>query len=227
MPDTKGKKPKYDITKAPKLDPRSRRRCPCGFEGSPNEIMAHRHGWKKRPECRGKIINVWTPSEGDNIGPSKDLITEPQEAQEPQQSQETQGVSNVPVYEYLGTENEPRVPAPEADAEAVAKRLTEELHLTPPEDIGGDGHRELVEGDFQEQPPVTPPSLTPEKQTLEVPPVILVWYNWARDQGWFQGDGSISAFVTDCLLDHFRHCWGYRVVIVSEEEVSIIEQARS
>ncbi len=223
--------------------PKSRWRCPCGYEGNWDEFRGHRKGYKNREECHGKGVKVWEPeldAEGRIVTETpKQADSETQEASQiqtpelglPQSPPESELTSEdrIPlrVYEYLGTEDAESLPAPHEDPEIIARRLSEQLNLSAPEDIGGNGHHELIEGDFVEQPAVGPPSLSPVKQTIEVPPVILVWYNWARDQGWFQGDGTISAFVTDCLLDHFRHCWGYRIVVVSEEEVSIIEQNRS
>jgi len=154
-----------------------------------------------------------------------------QEAQEAQEATQTltppEPTPELPapiIYEYLGTEEE----LPEQthdDPEAIARKLTEQLGLER-EGPGGNGHGEL-EGDFLLETPPGPVSLQKVKQIVEVPPVFLVFYDFFKSQGWFQGDGSISAWVTDFLLDHIRHCLGWRVVVVNEEEVRIVEQTRS
>ena len=198
-------------------------------------MLGHRHGWKKRSECRGKIVKVWDPSQEEEVIPGPQEAEQPQEPQEPQAVLPTaegtateitpQTTTKAPVWEYQGTDEELPEQKPE-DPEAVARRLREELNSETPTGVGGDGRGEL-EGDFIVEQATGPVSLQKVRQTVELPPVVLVWYDYFKNQGWFQGDGSISAFVTDFLLDHIRNCFGLRVIIVSETEVQIVEQSRA
>jgi hypothetical protein len=198
-------------------------------------MLGHRHGWKKRLECRGKIVKVWDPSQEDEITPGPQEAEQPQEPREPQDvlpaaegtttELPLQTIPKAPVYEYRGADDE----LPEQisnDPEVIARRYLEQLNKEAPAGVGGDGHGEL-EGDFIVEQATGPVSLQHVRQTVELPPVVLVWYDYYKNQGWMQGDGSISSFVIDFLLDHIRNCLGMRVIIVSETEVEIVEQSRS
>ena len=81
--------------------------------------------------------------------------------------------------------------------------------LLPPE--GGPG--------WTVEPPERP-QVTVERISVSLPAVVHVWYDWARQEGWRVGDGSLSAFVTDCLLDHFRNCWGKMLVVADARELN-------
>jgi hypothetical protein len=136
-----------------------------------------------------------------------------------------QATTKAPVYEYQGIDDE----LPEQisdDPEVIARRYLEQLNKEAPTGVGDDGHGGL-EGDLIVETTTGPVSLQKVRQTVELPPVVLVWYDYFKNLGWFQGDGSISAFVTDFLLDHIRNCFGLRVIIVSETEVQIVEQSRA
>jgi len=216
------------------IDPRTIYRCPCGFESTMNVMIGHRHGWKKRPECRGKIVKRWGPSQEVGITPTAEIpqippstaaIPEIPPSPEGTTAEPPPQATTAPVWEYRGADEELPEQKPE-DPEAIARRIREELTSKTPTGVGGDGRGEL-EGDFIVEQTTGPISLQKVRQTVELPPVVLVWYDYFKNQGWFQGDGSISAFVTDFLLDHIRNCFGLRIIIVSETEVQIVEQSRA
>lgn len=226
---------RFDLTLLPPIDPRSRWRCPCGFEDTYYAVRGHRYHLKGHPECKGKMVKIWDPvqdAQDTRVTEATEVTQDTQVTQDVPIAPEgatpgppPQATIRAPVYEYLGADEE----LPEQisdDPEVIARRYLEQLNKEAPAGVGGDGHGEL-EGDFIVEQTTGPVSLQHIKQTVELPPVVLVWYDYYKNQGWMQGDGSISSFVTDFLLDHIRNCLGMRVIIVSETEVEIVEQSRS
>jgi len=226
---------RFDLTSLPPIDPRSRWRCPCGFEDTYYVVRGHRYHLKGHPGCKGKIVKIWDPAQDTQVTQITEVTQDTQVTQETQNipiapegatsEVPPQAIVKVPVYEYQGIDDELPGQIPD-DPEAVARRYLEQLNKETPTGVGDDGHGEL-EGDFIVEQTAGPVSLQKVRQTVELPPVVLVWYDYFKNQGWFQGDGSISAFVTDFLLDHIRNCFGLRVIIVSETEVQIVEQSRA
>lgn len=226
---------RFDLKSLPPIDPRSRWRCPCGFEDTYYAVRGHRYHLKGHPQCKGKMVKIWDPAQDTQVTQATETTEVIQDTQVtpivPAAPEATatelppQAIAKVPVYEYLGADEE----LPEQisdDPEVIARRYLEQLNKEAPTGVGGDGHGEL-EGDFIVEQTAGPVSLQKVRQTVELPPVVLVWYDYYKNQGWMQGDGSISSFVIDFLLDHIRNCLGMRVIIVSETEVEIVEQSRS
>lgn len=112
------------------------------------------------------------------------------------------------------------------DPEAVAKLYNERrfkvapLSGETPPDGGGNGHsgEPLEPGDYHLEGGLPQPAVSFIREPVNLPVIVKVMYDWAREQGWNQGDGSMSTFVTDMLMDHFRNCIGMAVVVVRKEE---------
>lgn len=79
---------------------------------------------------------------------------------------------------------------------------------------GGEGAIPLPPGDYHFEPPTNEPELSSTRDTIILPPVCRVMYDWARAQGWLVADGSFSAFILDIVLDHWRNCWGKAIVVM-------------
>lgn len=208
--------------------------CPCGFRGGWQQIGGHRKGWKKRDACRGpgpRGERIWMidPGSGD---PRPDWM--PQGMPIPQAHDAPAAPPIDPEPEPLPEEEEeessvgfdPFVYSGLDDAEALAAALNRERGFEAPSP-GGNGHGPVetlelgAEGEWSEEKSASPLAVSEFREAVTLPAVAKVIYDWARAQGWGQGDGSLSAFILDVLLDHFSQCWGMKIVVVSREEVEI------
>lgn len=238
-------------------DPRSIWRCPCGWEGPLPAYRGHRRGYRKRPEClqdigrgRGKGVQVWTPDEnplGDtppfaSSGISEDLIA-PETFQDQEQpteaAEDEQETPDGPVsFEYRGLDEVPL--GNDWDAEEWARQfnLRRQQGVPPPQNgevrapPGGLVPPAMAfspspPGDFEAVPSVGPPHLTSTRQNITVPPVLLVIYDVMVNMGWWQGDGSLSALVTDFVLDHFHNTLGLGVYVHRREEIEVDDEERA
>ena len=46
-------------------------------------------------------------------------------------------------------------------------------------------------------------------------------YDWMKGQGWNAGQGTLSDWVTDIVMDHWKHCLGMGIFILRREEVDV------
>lgn len=190
--------------------------CPCGVTGHYDKVMGHRKGWRKRPKCDGRPF----------------LVTD----------------TNPPESLPDPADNETTIPAHLTDPEEIARWINER-HGAPsgaepdewelpaigesdglPFDAFGDQSRkggrgfyegDLGEGDWRIRPPSGAPEVTQDKIAVSLPISIYTMYDWMRGEGWNQGDGSLSAFVTDMLLDHFHECIGLEIAVVHRKDVQV------
>ncbi|RJO60341.1 MAG: hypothetical protein C4542_09625 [Dehalococcoidia bacterium] len=204
-------------------------KCPCGYEGNWGAVCGHRKGWKSRPQCKGKIWKVrdsaddepqltpptkprWTtdqpPPDLDTAGTPLDLEPEPEQPDTRRPSLLDEWYPNLNDFN-----DEPE------DPEALAQRLNRQQSELPADvPVGGDE-------EWSVEPPAGPPKVSSAKEFVALPVTLRVWYDWYRQHGWHQGDGSIGAWITDMLLDHITNCSGLAIVIVNREEVGLLEPA--
>lgn len=211
-------------------------RCPCGTETTWQEMLRHRRGWKKRPDCTGSITPVdppYTPFEMmqqklNKLDSTDAEAAAPDDSAIPVSTPHHPALPEAPakrkVYEYQPDPAE--LSNPLDDPEELARQFNlsskSVLDDTFAPDIGGGGGiggGEMPPGDWHaEMPPVLPPP-SQARETVSLPIIVRVMYDWAKSEGWKKGDGSLSSFVTDCLLDHFNNCWDKAVVVVDRQEV--------
>ena len=201
-------------------------RCPCGWEGPFARFRGHRRGYKNRPGCYGPGEKIWDPAWEESKDatvstPTPDMdITEvveapdtapPEVAEDEQEDQE----GNIP-FEYRGLEDVPLGAG--WDPEEWARHFNAQRQQGEPPPQNGDGVLPpggIIPpimafppgplGDFEVEPSIGPPHLTTVKQTITVPPIFLIIYDYMINAGWRQGDGTLSAMVTDFVLDHFHN----------------------
>ena len=203
--------------------------CSCGRTGTWSQMTGHQHGADKRPECQGGIRKI-DASDVGAVGPSRTpnpLESEP--------------VFRPHAYEYTGE------PVPD-DPDEIARRMIRgdyPLNTAPPlsddwlrqlqtDADGGDtgdgappgrngdfGGEDVGGGDWRTQPPGGLPAVSTRSESVILPNSVRIMYDWARANGWNQGDGSLSAFVTDILLDHWRVCWGKLIGVLDRSEVDV------
>lgn len=222
--------------KTPPLD--SVWECPCGYTNSYQSVCAHRKGWRKREGCRGTGPNgpgrIWmvhpgSSETGTQWMPESSLAEaheapaappiEPEAEPLPEAGDEEIPSDVFAPFEYTGE-----------DPEALAAALLRDRPSFDAPSPNGNGHGpvdtvSLDEGEWSEEKSSGPPAISEFREAVTLPAVARVIYDWARAQRWHQGDGSLSAFVTDVLLDHFRECWGMKIVVVSREEVEVADRA--
>lgn len=210
----------------------SRWRCPCGYEGLYQAVLGHRRGWRHRPQCAGKIrpldpsllyAGISPDGSAGGAGRSEPEVVDTAEAPasgglEGTGEEGDQG-EELASGELEGT----------ADPEELARRLNQSRQqealagaVEVPLDrelltLGLEGS--LPPGEWELE---TPPEAGPVSQAREavaLPPVVRMMYDWARSQGWHAGDGSMSAFITDIVLDHWQNCWGKIIVVVDRKDL--------
>ena len=212
-----------------------RGRCPCGFEGSRGQIAAHRQGIKTRPQCQGPIDWHYrfhrdgpppAPPEPD-VPPTASQPNSTPNLATPELPNDEMG-GNGGAYDVDEALNAaipyewPGGAAAPADPEALAAEMLRRRREVRGD--GGNGHGGAVDlGEFSLDPFIGPPHISAEKISVQLPVSILVMYDYAKNEGWNVGDGSLAAFITDCLLDHFHNCWGKAIVVVDREEVGIVD----
>lgn len=219
-------------------------RCPCGYEEHMPKMSGHRVAWRKHPGCQdGKIVMIdpGSPESPPLFRNSGLLPYSPKpEPIAPAPIESEAPVMTIPDATQAQGEDTRSVPVetPEGshpyefvdrdiftDPEAVAKLYNERRFKVapvsgePPPDGGGNGHavEPLEPGDFRVERSLQP-AISFIREPVNLPVIVKVMYDWARDQGWNVGDGSMSTFVTDMLMDHFRNCMGMMVGVGRRED---------
>ena len=114
------------------------------------------------------------------------------------------------------------------DPEEMARQLNLEKAVEAV--VGRDGHAggngtnrsaDLPPGDLRVEQP-DQPQISQAREVVSLPWFVRGMYDWARAKGWHVGDGTISAFVADCLIDHFTTCWGKAIVVVNRDDVQLV-----
>ena len=116
------------------------------------------------------------------------------------------------------------------DPEEMARQLNLEKAVEAV--TGQDGHgggngtigsSDLPPGDWRVEQP-NQPQVSQAREVVSLPWFIRGMYDWARSKGWHVGDGTISEFVADCLIDHFTTCWNKAIVVVNRDEVKMVNK---
>ena len=104
------------------------------------------------------------------------------------------------------------------EAEEIARLYNQRRQGPPPPSDNGNGHGvRPLEDDWLAETPQGPVSSAREPVLLPV--VIKLIYDWCRGQGWHQGDGSMSAFVTDVVLCHWVDCMDKAIVVTDRSAI--------
>lgn len=212
--------------------------CPCGYEGTYHVVVSHRKGWKLRPSCNGKIypINGPDPRKGartdstptevgdeppahpESVTPAPTLTEEPP----PHESVAipTDLTNDEEVARLLNMQRDGQIGAAELAAAFAAGGNGHNGTIDPTDFSyhGGDG---LPPGDWRLLPPGPDAQVSQARETVTLPAVVRVMYDWAVNVGWKAGDGSLSAFIWDICSDHFAHCWNKRIVVIDRSEVTV------
>lgn len=179
--------------------------CPCGETGAYRHVLGHRKGASKRAACQGSMYR----QESTVAPPSP-------ESQESLESQEGQH-GTFDGYEFLPGDDP-------TDSEEIARRLLEQRSspvdsVVPPE--------ALQEGEWQIEAPKEESPISQSRESVSLLITTRVMYDWFRANGWRQGDGSMSAWVTDVINTFWTHVLGKAIVVVDREEVMADAGARS
>jgi len=78
---------------------------------------------------------------------------------------------------------------------------------------------EVPPGDYYREPAIRDVAGTVEPINVQLPVEVKVFYDWARGQGWHFKAGTISNFVEDFLLTHFKECLGLDIFVGLREEI--------
>ena len=198
--------------------------CPCGYKGKWHSVSAHRKGYKSRPECAAGVIfpidppfspaqPMWEQTRAKQVADAE-IIPTPSEPDasiivEADNSARQSDTARPPVYEYTPNLDETLDPVEELARQWNQSRASNGgLDGTVPPDLRFD----------------TPQAVVAPSQAREVvilPIIIRVYFDWAKSQGWHRGDGTLSAFVTDCLLCFFTDVLGKTVVVIDRKEVIV------
>ena len=183
--------------------------CPCGYTATWKSAMAHRKGWKNRPECNGRLSMVHDPT-----ATPEDLATAAADA-----------AADGPVFDDTPVSPTFTPSMSVLDPEEVARQLNRGRRPIDLEGAVLDLQHTLDDmgdeaADWSIETPEGVSVASQAKETVSLPVVVRVMYDWAKNQGWHQGDGTLSSFVTDVVLDHFENCWGKRIVVVDETQLS-------
>lgn len=195
--------------------------CPCGFTGPYMSVVAHRHGWRKRPLCYGSMYKVGEDEPAATVTSSDTHDTADEQTTQPpiDVELETDDTLDVELAEDVDTTaNDAELLAARLNAQ---KRRQNDLLLSLSGMAAPDNRQFENPGDFVIYPPGINPQVSQNREIVQIPVIIKVFYDWARGEGWQAGDNSMSAFVTDCLLDYFRNVLGKSVVVVDTQEVSV------
>jgi hypothetical protein len=213
------------------LPPRDRvYQCPCGWTAEIKYISSHKRRDKKDldPVCRGKAtpapegaVITFGEHEGWVVGKDGKALKPLEPLNIPGENdikEETDGGEyGDEVYEFRGDDGF-------LDPEEVARQLNlarQQDFLGTANDATSEIPPEIAPGDYFLEPPTPEPQVStlPEKVTLPV--IVRVMYDWAKSRGWNKGDGSLSAFVTDVLLDYWNNCMGMIVVVARRDEIGV------
>jgi len=116
----------------------------------------------------------------------------------------------------------------ELTAEEIARQFNLSKGLSPDnellEDVGpnGEGTEGLTpDGEWRIDQPLSPRDPSNLREAVSLPVQFRVYYDWAVGEGWSRGDGSFTAFVVDCLFNHFTECWKKRILIGDVDELGL------
>ena len=182
--------------------------------------MGHRHGAKKRPECDGEVIEVspvgaepWAqlaPIQGPTA-PS--TPSTPEGSDPPLFSEGELETPNLTTpWEWTGR-------AEAEDPEEIARQINLSRQAAPPRDGDGGGLHLIGEGDWEAD--IAQGPISSAREQVVLPATMRVMYDYCRSQGWLQGDGSMSSWVTDVILDWWVNRYGMAIVVARREEVGL------
>ncbi len=189
-------------------------RCPCGYEGKYQSVRAHRTHIRQHPQCSGSMVQV-SPQPISGPVPQPPPV-EPMYEPDPTTQHDT---PEAPPIQRTGL-------PPDDDPEALARMLRRQLRDAQPVEPSDDGLSiyDLPppgEGEYTVRGPDGETFISQAREVVVLPVAVRVIYDWARGLGWYEGDGSLSSFVTAMLLDHFRGCLGKIIVVANVSEVEI------
>jgi len=160
----------------------------------------------------------YRPTPREDVAPVETLYLEPQP--EPEEAED--GGQIVDDLPSLNTD----------DPEELARRFNARRGL----ELGGVTLLTREQMGIDEPPPTLPPgdwtadsgvgpvAVSQDRLSITLPVQVRIMFDWAISQGWHVGDGSLSAFVADCLFDHFNGCWGMGIFVAPLEEVDHAER---
>ena len=227
------------------IDPNSIWTCPCGYTGPRKSVVSHRNGYKNRPACRQGTGRIRPVDDGQSPPVAPDDSPPEEHAEMPPGGHEDVPAQHPNIYEFL-----PDLPdgaGNNTDPEEIARWLNQQLHPdaepsafdgvdlanllpagngSPPPNGNGHGPPPVDAlppgGDWTIQPP--PPNAAPSinRVNVSLPVSIIVYYDWAKNaKGWDVGDRSLSTFITEQLMIHFRHCLNLAIVVVNRTEIEV------
>lgn len=206
-------------------DPESIWRCPCGREDAYKRIVSHRKGWKKRPECNGRIYPA-----------SDDLAQDAPNAEPFIAPDDLAALTDAWASDLASTDTGQDEGAPDAAddlsteaIEALARRLNERKSqgstAEPAVDLGdlpynlGLSEHRLDDGEFFLENPPDSAAVSQAREVVSLPTILRVYYDHFKTLGWKVGDGSFSAWVADFLLAHLTECLGLSIAVFNRSEV--------
>jgi len=219
--------PRGDFKRFPS-DPTAVYQCPCGFQGTSTEIASHRR-WHPTADCatidlgRGKgksilLVGVVRPPVVSDSPPPDPKAVEPKEDTPNDDTPKLEEDEAPPeLVRARAAEVNVELPAEPTDPEELARRLLAERSQGTPGG-NGNGHGLALEG-FDLEPLAGVPIVSEDRVTVGLPIALRIYYDWARQRGWFEGDGSFAAFITAVMLDYFRNVLGIALAVVNREDV--------
>lgn len=210
-------------------------RCPCGREGVLSSIAAHRRHKAKHPECEGDI-EFLRPGTGIKLLPYRQggyRVHEEEDAPAASPSTEKRQIASpdtgvaTPVSPGKFTELLPDLGSftegpllGEDDPESVAREINRQRTVGASGGGGAGSGRfggglAFFDGDlppgiggseWEIEPPAGIHAPTQDRVAVSLPVVFKVWYDVMVEMGWWQGDGSLSAWVVDMVSNHFAVC---------------------
>lgn len=197
--------------------------CPCGFSGKFASCCAHRRGYKKRPDCKGRMFVVDHDETARESPPpvEVELPSIPEDITDPEE------IARLMLGGAAGSD----ITNGDAPRESFWNTLSTlpDFDTDQPGDDGDPGASnadgwdgDVGDGDWKIEPPSDTQELVQDKIGVTLPQDIWSYYEWMSGQGWHQGDGSFSAWCADLLYDHLRSCYGIALTMVHVEDVEKI-----
>lgn len=210
-------------------------KCPCGYTATYAKVRSHRKGFKKRPDCVGKMV----PNDPEAIAQTAWGLA----MQAKKVDKERERLARQPKYPVTDPESLkidlppiPQEPTPEEEAvvddpEEFARRYneytlnqirpTEEDFGYPGDGEGGDGGDipDLPDGDWVAEPPSIEAPTSLEKISVRLPLKCRMIYDYAIGEGWDEGNRTFDTFVTSVLFDWFENTLGMGIFVAPIEEV--------
>lgn len=219
--------------------------CPCGLRDKYTVVRSHRKGWKNRPGCsKGGMFPISEdafPPKGTPLGEIANLPGEtPPDPQVPDFDADRDPggpgsgavAPELAAAEATGPGVEP-IPDPiigpdgeVQNAEEIAASLNRRADpldgLDLEQYLAGEpevSDLQVRPGEFEVQPAPPGAPVTEARETVLLPVVVRLMHDWARSHGWFEGDGSLSAFIWSCTRYVWSEVLGLEFVVVKREEV--------